>query len=165
MDDMFSGKGFRIRPITDDDFASTLAVYKQSEDFLALGPVAKASREMVQKDIRHSKETGGIYCGIWDDAGEQAGVLDYIPEDTPGTAVLSLLMISGDQRNRGLGTAVMAGLEAHLKGVYGTKLIESGVQVNNENGIRFWTKRGFQIDSRAQDLEDGTTAYQMSKRI
>jgi ribosomal protein S18 acetylase RimI-like enzyme len=164
-DIIFSRDGFSIRAITDDDLASTLDVYREVEDFLALGPVATASPEMVAVDVKHSKGSGGIFCGIWNDAGKQAGVLDFIPEYAPKTAFLSLLMIARSHRHAGLGTAVLRGLESHLKNVYSTELIESGVQVNNLDGIRFWKSRGFKIDDHAERLEDGTTACRMSKSI
>jgi GNAT superfamily N-acetyltransferase len=164
-DIIFSGDGFAIQEITDDDLASTLDVYRALEDFLALGPVATASSAMVAADMKHSKESGGIYCGIWNDAGNQVGVLDFIPEYAPKTAFLSLLMIARGHRHKGLGTAILQSLESHLKSVSGTEVIESGVQVNNKDGIRFWKSRGFKIDNRAEKLDDGTTAHRMSKSI
>jgi hypothetical protein len=52
-----------IRSVTQDDLDSVLAVYQQCEDFLALGPVAEASMQMVLKDIELSKDAGGWYWG------------------------------------------------------------------------------------------------------
>ena len=56
-------------------------------------------------------------------------------------------------------------LEEYLKKTYGTERIQSGVQVNNEAGIIFWKKMGFQIDNKPRDIGDGTTAFEMSKDL
>ncbi|MBN2351726.1 MAG: GNAT family N-acetyltransferase [Spirochaetales bacterium] len=165
MNNLFGGPGFTVRPVTDDDIPSVLEVYRRCEDFLALGPVPCTSLEMVTTDIAHSKEVGGFYCGIRDDTDEIVGVLDFIPKYKRGRAFLSLLMIASAHRRRGLGTALLAALESHLMLTAGAKVIESGVQVNNEAGISFWKKRGFRIGRRARHMADGTTAYQMSKHI
>jgi hypothetical protein len=49
-----------VRPIADNDLDSTLEVYRESEDFLALGPIASASMSMVKADIEHSAAERGI---------------------------------------------------------------------------------------------------------
>ena len=42
---------FSLRPVTPTDLDAVLEVYRLCEDFLALGPVATASMEMLQKDL------------------------------------------------------------------------------------------------------------------
>ena len=54
-----------IRPILDSDLPAVLEVYRQSEDFLALGPDPHASLEMVEKDRALSRQQGGVFCGIF----------------------------------------------------------------------------------------------------
>jgi ribosomal protein S18 acetylase RimI-like enzyme len=162
MNVIFQGKGFSVAPLGDDDLPAALDVYLQCEDFLSLGPVAKATLEMVEKDLTQSRQEHGTYCGIRNDTGELIGVLDFISRPT---AYLSLLMIAKPHRSRGLGTAVMSGLEAYLKQTAGCVLIESGVQVNNDIGIRFWKKYGFNISDDAKNLPDGTTTHPMKKEI
>ena len=54
-----------IRPIVDFDIPAVLEVYRQSEDFLALGPDPHASLEMVEKDRALSRQQGEVYCGIF----------------------------------------------------------------------------------------------------
>ena len=58
-------KFLEIRPVTQDNLDAVLEVYQHCEDFLALGPVATASMEMVLKDIEISKNEGGTFCGIY----------------------------------------------------------------------------------------------------
>ncbi len=88
---------FHIRPITADELDAVLEVYRQCEDFLALGPVPVASTAMVLQDIEISRREGGIFCGIYDAAnGKMIGVVDYVPhgfEGDPHLAHLSLLMM------------------------------------------------------------------------
>ena len=54
-----------IRPILDSDLPAVLEVYRQSEDFLALGPDPHASLEMAAKDRALSRQQGGVFCGIF----------------------------------------------------------------------------------------------------
>ncbi|HET9912352.1 MAG TPA: GNAT family N-acetyltransferase, partial [Anaerolineales bacterium] len=103
-----------IRLIIEDDLHAVLDVYRQCEDFLALGPVSTASMEMVLKDIKVSKDMGGNFCGIYTADGKMIGVLDYVPshfEGDPHTAFLSLLMIAAPFRKHGIGTAVVEAVE------------------------------------------------------
>jgi hypothetical protein len=51
-----------VPPITLDELDEVLNVYRQCEDFLALGPVPTASMEMVVKDIEISKDYGA--CSV-----------------------------------------------------------------------------------------------------
>ena len=67
---------FVIRPFnnTEADLMAVLEVYRQCEDFLALGPVPTASLEMVQSDLEHSKEEGGVFCLICSANSIRAGI-------------------------------------------------------------------------------------------
>ena len=163
MEALFYVKDCTIKEFEEGDLQSTLRVYEQVEDFLALGPVPKASMRMVLADLKHSTESGGRFCLIIDSKGNKIGVLDFVPETTKGTAFLSLLMISQDCRRKGIGRAVVIGLERFLSQRYQTQMIQSGVQVNNEPGIAFWRACGFEIEMKAKDVGDGTVAYDMKK--
>lgn len=157
----------RIRLITDSDLPAVFDVYRQCEDFLALGPAPHASLEMVQADRALTRDQGGRYCGIFDDGGALLGVLDYIPSDwnnDPACAFLELLMIAAPHRGQGLGTRVVAWLEEDLRRI-GTARLESGVQVNNPQAVRFWQRMGFRITSGAEPQPDGTVAYHLEKDL
>ncbi|MDP2807102.1 MAG: hypothetical protein Q8O74_03060 [bacterium] len=58
-------ESFKIVPITKAYLPQVLVVYKQCEDFLSLGPMPKASMDMVKADFDHSKEENGLFCGIY----------------------------------------------------------------------------------------------------
>jgi RimJ/RimL family protein N-acetyltransferase len=165
MEVIFRADTLRIGRITDKDLDSSLEVYKRSEDFLSLGPVPTASMEMLLADINHSESVQGLFCGIWDESGNQVGVVDFIPDSQHEKAILELLMISKEYRNKGIGSTIVRHLELYLKQTYGTKTIESGVQTNNEGGIRFWKRHGYHLDEIGKPMGDGTVAYQMRKEI
>lgn len=159
---------FEIRPVTQDKLDAVLEVYRQCEDFLALGPVATASMAMVLKDIEISKDEGGIFCGIYTADGTMIGVVDYVPNNyqgNPRTAFLSLLMIAAPFRHQGIGKAVVDAVEheimkdAHVTGIL------SGVQVNNPQAVQFWNRNGYRIVSGPRLHPDQTTAFDLRKDI
>lgn len=160
--------GFTLRPLTMDDWPAALEVYRQCEDFLALGPVAEASAEMVQADMNHAAEADSHYCGIFDAAGKIMGVVDYLPqgfEGRPEQAFLELLMIAQPYRGQGLGAAVVADVEAKIRRNPDITTILSGVQVNNPAAARFWQRRGYRIVSEPEVMPDTTTAVRLRKDL
>ena len=159
---------FEIRPVGEQDLDAILAVYRACEDFLALGPVAVASAEMVQADLDLSRREGGTYCGIFEpESGRLLGVVDYILSGwmgDPRQAYLSLLMIAAPERGRGLGAQVAAAVEAEIRRGPARKIC-AGVQVNNPDAIRFWQRMGYVIVSDPENQADGTTTYALEKRM
>jgi ribosomal protein S18 acetylase RimI-like enzyme len=160
---------FRIRPIVSDELEAVLDVYRQCEDFLALGPVPTASMEMVLQDIEISRREGGIFCGIYDATdGKMIGVVDYVPgnfEGDPHQAFLSLLMIAAPFRQQGVGKAVVEAIEDEIKTDAQVTAILAGVQVNNPQAARFWQKRGYRIVSGPTLMPDQTTVFGLRKDI
>lgn len=166
---VIEGEGFVICQIeeTEEDLAAALAVYQQCEDFLALGPVATASVKMVKDDLNHSREDGGTFCLIRvNTSGEVLGVVDFVSAGfcgDPTLGFLSLLMISAKHRAKGLGTQVVRAVEGEILRDGKVKAIESGVQVNNPQAIRFWERMGYRIVSEARPMPDGTTVFRLWK--
>jgi ribosomal protein S18 acetylase RimI-like enzyme len=165
---MIRDRSLEIRPIIQDDLHAALNVYRQCEDFLALGPVSTASMEMVLKDIEISKEQSGIFCGIYTADGKMIGIVDYVPcnwEGDPQAAFLSLLMIAAPFRKQGVGTAVVAALENEIRKDAQITIIFSGVQVNNPQAIKFWQRHGYRIVSGPKLYPDQTTAFDLRKDL
>ncbi len=163
---IFRNSSFEIRPIVQDDLNAILEVYRQCEDFLALGPVSTASMEMVLKDIEMSKEQGGVFCGIYETDGKMIGVLDYVPcnfEGDPRSAFLSLLMIAAPFRGQGIGAAVVEAVEHEVRKDPQITTMLSGVQVNNPQAIKFWQRHGYRIVSGPIHHPDQTTAFDLRK--
>ena len=170
---------FLFRPVTEADLPALLALYRQCEDFLALGPVATASLEMVQADVALTRPQGGVYGGIYipptppDTEWVLAGVLDVFPNygGEAGCAELELLMLGAPYRGQGLGAAVVEWLLTQgAPELWGASNLQpppslpirrwiSGVQANNPGAIRFWQRMGFRITGPAALCDDGTTAY------
>ena len=162
---------FFLRPLdrSESSLSAALEVYRQCEDFLALGPVAVASREMVLADIHLSEKQGGVFYGIYAVADRALmGVVDYVLsgwEGDPAQAYLSLLMIAAPYRSQGLGEAVLHAVEDAIRRDGRAQALCAGVQVNNPRAIRFWQRMGFQIVSGPILYPDHTTAYNLWKPL
>jgi len=157
-----------IRPVTRDNLDAIIDVYQHCEDFLALGPVATASIEMVLKDIEISEIEGGIFCGICMADGKMIGIVDYVPNNyqgNPQAAFLSLLMIASPYRNQGVGKKVVDAIENEIRKDAQVTVIFSGVQVNNPQAIRFWQRNGYRIVSTPKLYPDQTIAVDLRKDI
>ena len=181
-----------IRPITDTDLPAVLEVYRQCEDFLALGPNPTASMEMIAGDRALSLAEGGQYCGLFTDDGLLMGIFDFVRsgyDGNPGCAYIELLMIAAPYRGRGLGEKAVCWLEEELREPHprppappgtrsghsiamergekkpGINMLRAGVQVNNPGAIRFWQRMGFAISSEAELLADGTVCYRLEKDL
>ena len=165
---MIPEHSLEICPITQDNLAAILDVYRQCEDFLALGPVSTASMEMVLKDIETSKDMGGIFCGIYTTDGKMIGIVDYVPnnfEGDPHAAFLSLLMIAAPFRGHGIGAAVVEAMKNEIRKDVQITAILSGVQVNNPGAIKFWQRQGYRIVSGPKLHPDQTTAFDLRKDL
>jgi ribosomal protein S18 acetylase RimI-like enzyme len=159
-------RSLEIRPVQQDDLDAVLEVYRQCEDFLALGPVSTASMEMVLKDLEISRREGGIFCGICAANGKMIGIVDYVPcnfEGDPHAAFLSLLIIAAPFRGQGIGAAVVEALESEIRKDAQITTVLSGVQVNNPQAIKFWQRHGYRIVSGPICHPDQTTAFDLRK--
>jgi len=181
-----------VRPILDSDLPAVLAVYRQSEDFLALGPNPTASMEMIAADRVLSHAENSEYCGLFAEDGTLQGIFDFVRSGyagDPGCAYIELLMIAAPYRGRGLGEQAVRWLEKELGEPHprppapsGTRsglsmemergedkpkisMLRAGVQVNNPGAIRFWQRMGFAITSEAEAQADGTICYRLEKKL
>lgn len=164
---MNAAANFSLRALDDSDLPALLDLYRACEDFLALGPHPLASLEMVLCDLAISQENGGTFQGIFDPNGQLTGVADWIAggfEGNTDTAFIELLMIAAPNRRAGLGRAVLAEIEKHIRQA-GAQRIELGVQVNNLPAQRFWLRRGYRSAGPPRKFADGTTAIRMRKVI
>ena len=161
-------KLLEIRPVTTEDVPAILRVYQGCEDFLALGPVAKASREMVLKDLEISKEERGIFCGIYTEQGTMIGIVDFVSNNfqgNPHTAFLSLLMIDSSFRGQGVGKVIVEAVENEIRKDNSINVIFSAVQVNNPSAVRFWQRNGYDIISEPKWMPDQTIVFDLRKEL
>jgi ribosomal protein S18 acetylase RimI-like enzyme len=142
---LVSNDNFSIREIRSDDLESVLAIYRQSEDFLVLGPEPHASMVMVEEDIKSSHQDSGLYCGIYDSERRMVGVISFIPWNFGGRekyAYISLLMIAQPFRKKKIGSQIVSLIEEEVHRKYQVILIGTSVQVNNPKALKFWNKKG-----------------------
>lgn len=98
-----------LRSFTPDDTGAMLDVYRQCQDFLALGPEPEASMAMVLKDIETARQENGIFRGIYT-SGRMIGVVSYVAgdfENIPQNAFILLLMIASSYRGKRIGTRIV----------------------------------------------------------
>ncbi len=164
---MYNGP-FEIRPITESDLEEVLEVYRQSEDFLALGPQPKASMEMILHDIETSRCENGIFCGIYESAGRLVGIIDYVPREFNGAAhvaFISLLLISAPLRNKGIGTKILELVENEIKANSQVNEIQTAVQLNNPAALRFWQMNNYRVIGNPEPRPDQTVVLYLRKKL
>lgn len=164
---VIQGRYFTIQNVDKKDIDAIFEVYKQCEDFLSLGPVPYASKQMILDDFKISEEEGGTFCGIYIN-GEMIGVVDFVLSNfdgKPNNAFLSLLMISKCQRGKGIGRDVVEAVEMEILKNHSIESILAGVQTNNEPAIGFWKEMGYKIVSGPELLPDRTIAFRLKKDI
>ena len=157
---------YEVRTVTSDDADAILDVYRQCEDFLALGPEPTASMSMVLKDIEASQREGRDFCGIYQSNGEMIGIIDFLTDSYDGdsqVAFIYLLMIARCFRRQDTGTRVLAMVETEIRKDYNIMTIISSVQVNNPEAQRFWQENGYRIVSGPVLQPDRTTVIHLRK--
>jgi ribosomal protein S18 acetylase RimI-like enzyme len=164
---IIEGDRIRIQNVGESELDEILGVYQHCEDFLSLGPVPIASKQMVLDDLRLSDVVGGIFCGIFQ-YGKMIGVVDFVPKDydgDPESAYLSLLMIADRYRSKGIGSEAVKLIETEILKNHSITTIYAGVQTNNTRAIRFWKGMGYNIIGGPTDMPDKTTVYEPRKDI
>lgn len=164
---LIKGSNFTIKDVDENDIDAVFEVYKQCEDFLSLGPVPYASRQMIYNDFKLSKEEGGSFCGIFLN-GKMVGVVDFVScnyDRNPENAYLALLMISAGHRRNGIGREVVSAVETEILKNRNIKCICAGVQTNNKPAVAFWLKMGYKIVSAPELLPDTTIVFHLKKDV
>jgi len=123
---------------------------------------------MVLADLELSRQSGGLFRGIFLADGEMVGIVDVIAAGFAGNpehAFLELLMIGIPFRGMGIGEWVVNEVEKEIRMDPGVKAILSGVQANNPTAVAFWQKMGYQIVSADHTLPDTTTVFDLRKEL
>lgn len=158
-----------IRPVAPEIIDQVLEVYRRCEDFLALGPVPHASREMVLVDLEQSARNQGRFCTIsTGENGPLVGVVDYLPwgyGGDPHLAYIELLMIDPACRSQGWGRRVVRWVEQEVSRQVGIEAVLVSVQANNPLARRFWERQGYRVYAGPELQPDGTTVLHLRKRL
>ena len=162
---VFETEEFEVDSLDRGDASQLVELYRQCEDFLALGPVSQASLDLVETDMAQSRSLGGRYCAIRDREGNAIGVLDFAPNVRHGVTFIELLMIGTPWRRSGVGRAIVTALERHLREHCDTQLVESAVQTNNPDGMEFWSSMGYERSAGAELQPDTTVTYRLWKDL
>ncbi len=164
---ILKGNNITIQKVDRKDIDSIYNIYKNCEDFLSLGPVPIASKQMILDDFKISEDEGGIYCGIFFQ-GKMIGIIDFVLsgfEGNPCNSYLSLLIISANYRKQGIGKEAVKLVEAEILKNNIIKSILAGVQTNNKHAITFWENMGYKIVSGPQVMSDTTVTFKLQKDI
>jgi ribosomal protein S18 acetylase RimI-like enzyme len=160
----FSGF-IELRNVMAEDITDILDIYRQCEDFLALGPNPKASPAMVTKDIEDVCKEGGVFKSIY--AGNRlTGVVSYVTKGFAGKlsdAFIYLLMIIPSFRTKGIGARIVEMIEKEILADAKVTSILAGVQVNNPRALKFWRNNGYRVTSGPEQMPDGTVVFHISK--
>jgi ribosomal protein S18 acetylase RimI-like enzyme len=165
---LIRSESLEIRSVTPADNDAILDVYRQCEDFLALGIDPHASMALVLKDIEASQQERGVFCGIYHAHGGMIGVVEFVPgrfEGNPHVAFLSLLMIAAPFRGQGIGREVVRLVEREIGKDSQVTTILSAVQVNNPSAQRFWQNCGYRIVGGPELRPDHTTVFRLQKNV
>lgn len=159
---------FEIKSITVNDLEEVLEVYRQCEDFLALGSEPKASMKLVLHDMEESRKEKGDFCGIYALSGKLVGVIDYISSNFNGVAnvaFISLLMIGSPWRNRGIGMQILRLVEDKIRKIDLVDEIQTAVQLNNPAALRFWQRNGYRVFGNPVLRPDQTVVTYLRKDL
>lgn len=146
--------------------AITIRGYEK-RDFTA---IYKLDQECFEPGIAYSKWSLQYFLGLptadcllAEDGKNLAGFI--LAEDNPPLGHIITLDVGEGYRRQGVGTALLAEMEAHFryKGIQSV-LLETAV--TNETGIAFWQRHGYRSEAVVKRYYLGRIdAYEMRKRL
>lgn len=155
---------YTVRRMTLDDADTVFDLLIENQPyFLCCG--SQPTKELVQSDI--SVGPPGIpaeqkyYLGFYRDNTLLAvmDLIDGYPEDQ--FAFIGFFMLRLSLQGKGEGSRLIGDILDYLQKL-GFAAVRLGIDKNNENGIRFWTKNGFEIIKEIEK-EDGIILYAARK--
>lgn len=151
---------YNIRRMTLDDTDTVFDLLIENQPyFLCCG--SQPTKKLVQSDI--TAGPSGIpseqkyYLGFYRD-NRLLAVMDLIdgyPEEQ--FAFIGFFMLRLSLQGKGEGSRLIGEILGHLQKL-GFAAVRLGIDKNNENGIRFWTKNGFEI-LKEIEKENGVILY------
>ncbi len=129
-----------------------LPAFNGDAQFNAWSGTPVMTLDAVRADMLETKSLpGGVVWRIALHDGTRVGVAETALVPPPNSGWIALLLIEQAYQRQGFGSEAADLLEAHLFAQPGITRIGLGVLVQNEPGIAFWTKRGYQAGLRRRD--------------
>ena len=109
-----------------------------------------------------------MFSGIYATNENLIGVIDYTPSNYNGcfhVAFISLLMIAAPYRDRGIGTRILNLVEDKIRIIGRALEIQTAVQVNNPEALRFWQRNGYCVFGSPERRPDQTEILYLRKNL
>lgn len=138
----FETEKFKVELAQIEDAYEIAEVYNSNKKFLMnhIGK-DKIDSNWVIKELEDMKKINFYSCKIIEkESNEVAGVLDFkIEKET----YLSILILKGDYKNKGIGKLIYGALEKYAKSL-GSETMRIDVVTNYDaNVLKFWNSNGF----------------------
>lgn len=142
-----------IRKIEENDIETAIKIYNSNGDFLThhLG-CNIIDEEFIVGEIKEMSEHGFLSNFVVMN-GVPIAIIDYMQNDN-GYVYLSLLMLSSELQNKGLGKNVYQHFEANVRCCGASKIRIDVVDDYDNNVVPFWEKMGF-VKTRRDELTWG----------
>jgi GNAT superfamily N-acetyltransferase len=144
---MFNTENYTIIESDEKDVNEIATVYNSNKDFLMNHiDMEKVTVWWCLHEYLDLRESGFFRYKITETlSGLLMGFMDFlVAEET----YLSLIMISGEIKRRGVGKEVMRGFEKVVKTQNSNRIRIDVVDSYDETSLGFWLKNGFNIDKK-----------------
>ena len=138
--------GYKIIPITRDNHMGVWPIYQSNANYLntrrggILPPSPADILHTFDRLVEGYDPAAQYFVGIWK-GSEPVAVLELLPDfPSLGTLWLSEIIVRGDLRGTGLGSAIVSNV---IAGAVNFERIFLGVDDGNKDVIGFWAKHGF----------------------
>lgn len=139
---IFEVEDFYVELIESSDLIKILEIYNSNKDFLIKHMhKEKVTYNWIYEDFKFMKEVGFYSCKIIDKINKKIiGLIEFNEEKN---IYLSLLMIHGNYKYKGIGNLIYKGFETYVLSLQKNR-IDIDVVDNYSNRVdRFWKNKGF----------------------
>ncbi|MDS0526754.1 GNAT family N-acetyltransferase [Clostridium sp. SHJSY1] len=139
---LFKTKEFYIDKAKEEDFHDIIDIYNSNKNFLLIHmDKENITKSWLTNEFKQMENVGFYSCKIVDiDSNKIIGLMDFkIEEET----YLSLMMIHGNLKNKGMGKKVFQSFEEYVLSKE-SKKIKIDVVINySKDVLTFWRNNGF----------------------
>ncbi len=160
--------GWKVRPVTEEDFDAVLALEERCADFFVLGGWT-VSADSLRRDMAElppkCAPSQKHFLALWREGAPRAALDAVEGWPRPRTLYIGLFVLDPALRRRGNGRTVVTALLAAAKEA-GFDRVRLACPLDNEGGHAFWTAMGF-TDLRQDALpgEDARPVWIMERAV